>query len=59
MIYYLLFWVGGGLDDWGVTIADFVVLSGKDAKKVFDATNRAKGLCRISLGCRTLLGLPC
>ncbi len=34
----------GGLDDWEVKIADFVVLLGKDAKTVLDATNRAKGL---------------
>ena len=27
--------VAGGLDDWEVKIADFVVLLGKDAKKVF------------------------
>ena len=26
--------VAGGLDDWEVKIADFVVLLGKDAKKV-------------------------
>ncbi len=36
--------VAGGLDDWDVKIADFVVLLGKDAKKVPDAANRAKGL---------------
>ena len=50
-IDYLLFW-GGGLDDWEVKIADFVVLLGKDAKKVFDAANRAKGLWGIRLRCR-------
>ncbi len=31
--------VAGGLDDWEVKIADFGVLLGKDAKKVFDATD--------------------
>jgi len=29
----------GGLDDWEVKIADFVVLLGKGAKKVLDAVN--------------------
>ncbi len=36
--------VAGGLDDWEVKIADFVVGLGKDAKKVPDAVNRAKPL---------------
>ncbi len=39
----------GGLDDWEVKIADFVVLLGKNAKKVRDAANRAKGLWGIRL----------
>ncbi len=30
---------GGGLDDWEVKIADFVVLLGKDAKKVYGDAN--------------------
>ena len=29
----------GGLDDWEVKIADFVVVLGKDAKKFPDAAN--------------------
>jgi hypothetical protein len=36
--------VAGGLDDWEVEIADFVVVLAKDAKKVADAANRAKSL---------------
>ena len=43
---------GAGLDDWEVKIADFGVLLGKDAKKVPDAANRAKGLWGIRLRCR-------
>ncbi len=43
--------VAGGLDDWEVKIADFVVLLGKDAKKVRDTENRANGLWEIRLGC--------
>ena len=43
---------GGGLDDWEVKIADFVVLLGKNAKKVRDAANRAKGLWGIRFRCR-------
>ncbi len=43
--------VAGGLDDWEVKIADFVVLLGKDAKKVSDAANRAKRLWQIRLRC--------
>ena len=42
----------GGLDDWEVKIADFVVLLGKDAKKVFDTTNRTKCLRQRWLWCR-------
>ena len=34
----------GGLDDFQVKIADFGVVLAKDAKKVRDAANRAKGL---------------
>ena len=53
----------GGLDDWEVKIADFVVLLGKDAKKVPDAANRAKGLWEIRLRCRkrglTPMALSC
>ena len=44
--------VAGGLDDWEVKIADFVVLLAKVAKKVFGAVNRAKGLWEITLRCR-------
>jgi hypothetical protein len=44
--------VAGGLDDWEVKIADFVVLLGKNAKKVRDAANRAKGLWGIRFRCR-------
>ncbi len=44
--------VAGGLDDWEVKIADFVVLLGKDAKKVSDAANRAKSLWETRLRCR-------
>ncbi len=48
---------GNGLDDWEVKIVDFVVLLGKDAKKVSDPASRAKGLWKIGLRRRNW-GLP-
>ena len=48
----------GGLDDWEVKIAGFVILLGKDAKRVSDATNRAKHLWKIGLWCQKKYRTP-
>ena len=39
LVDVLYFGVVGGLDDWEVEIADFVVVLAKDAKKVSDPAN--------------------